>query len=253
MELAAWVTSPQNPYFARLAANRVWKQLMGRGLVEPVDDLRATNPPTNAPLLDYLADYLVEQDYDLKALMRLVLNSRVFQLTGQPNETNGDDVQNFSHYPVTRMPAEVLLDAICAVTGVPESFPGLPVGTRAVQVWDNRMPSYFLDTFGRSPRESPCECGRSGDPTMSQALHLMNAPEIESKIGHPSGRAARLAVDGMEPDAVVRELTLVTLGRSPTDREREIAQGLFASADRKRAIEDYMWVLLNSYDFIFVH
>lgn len=251
--LADWVTSPENPYFARLAANRLWKQFLGRGLVEPEDDLRATNPATNEPLLDYLANDLVEHQFDLKALMRLILNSRVYQLSSRTNETNADDNQNFSRYSVRRLPAEVLLDAISSVADVPEKFSGMPAGTRAIQLWDNRLPSYFLDTFGRSPRESPCECGRSGAPTMAQALHLMNAPELESKVAHPDGRAARLARGEQTVAAMTDELTLTALGRFPTVEERRVAERLFAASDRRQAAEDYLWVLLNSYDFLFVH
>ena len=157
--LGTWITRPENPWFARLAANRLWKHFLGRGLVEPEDDLRSTNPPTNGPLLDYMAEYLVSSGYDLKALMRLILNSSAYQLSSTPNETNRDDTQNFSHYTVKRLSAEVLLDAICEATLVPEQFVGRPPGTRAIAQWDNRLPSYFLEIFGRSERNSPCECG----------------------------------------------------------------------------------------------
>ncbi|HND53579.1 MAG TPA: DUF1549 domain-containing protein, partial [Pirellulaceae bacterium] len=170
--LADWAVGPKNPYFARLAANRLWKHFLGRGLVEPEDDLRSTNPATNEPLLDHLADLLVARKYDLKAVMREIMNSRTYQLSSVPDESSADDEQNYSHHLVTRLPAEVLLDGVCQATGVPEEYPGVPSGTRAVQLWDNRLPSYFLETFGRSQRESPCECGKSGEPTMAQALHL---------------------------------------------------------------------------------
>src|ERR1043166_930571 len=190
--LAEWMTKADNPWFARLAANRLWKHYLGRGLVEPEDDLRSTNPATNEPLLDYLAAQLVERRYDLKALSRLILNSRGYQLSGVPNATNRDDEQNFSRHSVRRLPAEVLLDAISTVTETPEAFPGRARGTRAIELWDNRLPSYFLDIFGRSERLSPCECGRTSEPTMAQCLHLMNAPEIERKLTDPTGRVARL-------------------------------------------------------------
>ena len=254
VRLANWLTDPSNPWFARLVANRLWKHFLGRGLVEPEDDLRSTNPATNEPLLDWLAQQVVEHSYDLKAVMRLILNSRVYQLTADPNDTNRDDEQNFSHHYVRRIPAEVLLDAISEVTGSPELFPGRPRGTRAIELWDNRLPSYFLDTFGRSERTSPCECGRSGEPTMAQALHLMNAPEVSAKIGHATGRIARLlrASPPIADAALIEELTLVTLGRLPTEKERNVAQGLFANTARRDAAEDYLWTLLNSYDFLFV-
>ncbi len=254
VRLADWLTAPSNPWFARLVANRLWKHFLGRGLVEPEDDLRSTNPATNAPLLDWLANQVVENRYDLKAVMRLILNSRAYQLTADPNDTNRDDEQNFSHHYVRRVPAEVLLDAISEVTGSPELFPGRPRGTRAIELWDNRLPSYFLDTFGRSERTSPCECGRSGEPTMAQALHLMNAPEVSAKIAQATGRVARLlrASPPIADAALIEELTLVTLGRLPTEKERKVAQGLFANTARRDAAEDYLWTLLNSYDFLFV-
>lgn len=252
--LADWLTDPSNPWFARLVANRLWKHFLGRGLVEPEDDLRSTNPATNEPLLDWLAQQVVENRYDLKALMRVMLNSRVYQLTADPNDTNRDDEQNFSHHYVRRVPAEVLLDAISEVTGSPESFPGRPRGTRAIELWDNRLPSYFLDTFGRSERTSPCECGRSGEPTMAQALHLMNAPEVSAKVANSTGRVARLlrASPPITDAVLIEELTLVALGRLPTEKERNVAQGLFANTARRDAAEDYLWTLLNSYDFLFV-
>ena len=252
--LADWLTAPSNPWFARLVANRLWKHFLGRGLVEPEDDLRSTNPATNEPLLDWLAKQVVENRYDLKAVMRLILNSRVYQLTADPNDTNREDEQNFSHHYVRRIPAEVLLDAISEVTGTPEMFPGRPRGTRAIELWDNRLPSYFLDTFGRSERTSPCECGRSGEPTMAQALHLMNAPEVSAKIAHSTGRVARLlrTSPAITDAALIEELTLVALGRLPTEKELRVAQALFASTARRDATEDYLWTLLNSYDFLFV-
>jgi hypothetical protein len=250
--LADWMTDPQNPYFARLAANRLWKHYLGRGLVEPEDDLRSTNPPTNPPLLDHLAAYLVEHRYDLKALMRLILQSRVYQTSSVPNATNRDDAQNYSHYTVKRLPAEVLIDAISQVTGVPEPFAGQPPGTRAIALWDNRLPSYFLEIFGRPERNTPCECGRSSEPTMSQALHLMNAPEVAAKIVSPMGRVSRLVASGSPPAQIVDELCLAVLGRPPGEKERKVAAELFASGDREAAAQDLLWTLLNSYDFLFV-
>ncbi len=250
--LADWLTTPENRWFARLAANRLWKQFLGRGLVEPEDDLRSTNPPTNGPLLDFLADYLVENNYDLKALARLILSSRVYQLSSVPNDTNRDDTQNFSHYTVKRLPAEVLLDAISDVTGVPEQFPGKPPGTRAIALWDNRLPSYFLEIFGRPERNSPCECGRSSEPTMGQALHLMNSPEVAEKISSPTGRVAQLLRSAADQSRMVDELCLVALGRFPSEKERAVAGKLFSRSSPRDAAQDFLWTLLNSYDFLFV-
>ncbi len=249
--LAAWLTKPDNPWFARLAVNRLWKHYFGRGLVEPEDDLRSTNPATNEPLLDYLTRALIEKHFDLKATSRLILNSRAFQLSSVPNSTNKDDEQFASHYRVRRLPAEVLLDAICTVTDVPESFPGRPRGTRAIDLWDNRAPSYFLDIFGRSERLSPCECGRTSEPTMAQCLHLLNAPEIEEKLAHKSGRVARLLVAAKTPDEIAEELCLAALGRPPGDKEKAVARKLFAMASQREAAQDFLWTLLNSHDFLF--
>jgi Protein of unknown function (DUF1553) len=260
--LADWLVTPGNPWFARMFVNRLWKQMLGRGLVEPEDDLRLTNPATNEPLLAFLTSQAVELQFNQKALLRLILNSRVYQTSNVPNETNYDDDQNFSHYYVKRMPAEVMLDAICSVTGIPESFPGQPRGTRAIELWDNRLPSYFLEIFGRPPRNSPCECGRSSEPTMAQALHLTNAPEVESKIAHKDGRLAQLLAPLIKTNsatlapgdqaAIIDEVCLVTLGRMPNEKELRVAAQYFKEASPRQAAEDLLWTLLNSYDFLFI-
>ena len=251
-DLARWLVAADNPWFAKLAANRLWKHFLGRGLVEPEDDLRSTNPPTNEPLLALLSQSLIHLDFDLKALMRLILKSRTYQLASETNSSNQDDEQNFSHHYVRRLPAEVLLDAISQATGEPELFPGRPRGARAIELWDNRLPSYFLEIFGRPERTSPCECGRTSEPTMSQALHLMNAPEVETKISSANGRAAKLVKAGAETAVLVDELCLATLGRFPRHSELQIAQRLFETAPPQQAAEDFLWTLLNSYDFLFV-
>ena len=252
VQLAEWMTSPENPMFARLAANRLWKQFLGRGLVDPVDDLRSTNPASNESLLNYLTEQVKENNFDLKSVVQLILNSQTYQRSSKSNESNHRDEQNFSHYLEERLPAEVLLDAICDVTDVPENFPGMPTGTRAIQVWDNRFPSYFLDTFGRSARQSPCECGKSGAPTMSQALHLMNAPEISAKLSAKQGRLEKLLANESSPDDILNELALAAWARLPNDRERNAAAKIFAQSDRRQASEDLLWAMLNSYDFLFV-
>ena len=251
-ELASWVTARDNPTFSKLVSNRIWKHLMGRGLVEPEDDFRETNPPTNPELLDHLADTLVENNFDIKSLMRHILNSKSFQLSSTPNESNYTDDQMFSHYLVRRMPAEVMLDAICHVTLAPEQYAGHPQGTRAIDLWDNQLPSYFLDTFGRNLRESPCECGSSGDPTMAQALHLLNAPEIELKLQSANGRVSDLTKSDLDVDKLIEEITLVTVNRPPNTREIAIGKQLLNNPSRRQGIEDFLWVMMNSYDFLFV-
>jgi hypothetical protein len=246
------MTAPENPWFKRLVANRLWKHFLGRGLIEPEDDVRWTNPATNEPLLAHLSDLVVQSKYDLRAVMREILSSRVYQLSSQSNETNFDDTQNYSHYLIKRMPAEVLLDAVSQVTGAAEKFPGMPAGTRSIQLWDNRMPSYFLDTFGRSQRESPCACGKSDDATMAQALHLMNAPEIDEKISSTTGAVSKLLTAGLTQEELTEELCLAALGRLPREKEKRIATRLFAASTKRQAAEDFLWTLLNSYDFLFI-
>ena len=250
-QLADWLTSPNNPWFARLVANRIWKNLMGRGLVEPEDDFRETNPPSNPELLDHMAAVLVKENFKLRSLMKYILSSQTFQLSSQTTPSNAADNQAFSHFPVRRLPAPVMLDAVSQVTDVPELFAGHPAGTRAIQLWDNRLPSYFLDTFGRSLRESPCECGSSGEPTMAQALHLLNAPEIERKVQNPAGTAARLAASDLSTDQIIQEIVLMTTGRAPRPKEWQIARRLMQQG-RQRGSEDVLWILMNSYDFLFV-
>jgi len=253
IQLADWMVSANNPYFARLVANRLWKHYLGRGLVEPEDDLRSTNPATNEPLLDFLAQQVVSSHYNLKQVTQLILESNTFQLSSKANQYNYDDNQYYSHYLVRRLPAEVLLDAISQVTDSPEPFVGMAPGTRAIELWDNRLPSYFLDTFGRSLRESPCECGKSGEPTMAQALHLMNAPEIEAKVTAASGRARQLAKSELSREEITNQLCLSILGRPATKREQLVSQELFRQQSRETATADMMWALINCYDFLFIH
>lgn len=250
--LAAWLTAADNPWFARLAANRLWKHYLGRGLVEPEDDLRTTNPATNPQLLDHLAQSLVAAKFDVQALTREILASRVYQLSSAPNETNVDDEQNFSRYYAKRLPAEVLLDAISAATGASEPFVGRPAGTRAIELWDNRLPSYFLEIFGRPERTSPCQCARSSEPTMAQALHLMNAHEVDAKVASPDGRVARLVAAGVSSDELAEELSLAALGQPLTAQTRAVAGKLFTEAPPLEAGQDFLWTLLNSYDFLFI-
>ena len=251
VKLADWMTAPDNPYFAAAVANRLWAHYFGRGLVEPVDDLRATNPASNEPLLAALAAHLRTQKYDLKAFTRTLLLSRAYQLSSRATPGNAADGQNFSHAAVKPMPAEVLLDAIGRVTGVPEKFNGWPAGYRAIQVWDNRMPSYFFRIFGRPVRYSVCECERGTDPSIAQALHLMNSPEVAGKVQASAGTARRLADSKLTPDAVVEELFLAGLGRRPTAAEAARLREAFAEGDRRAATEDVLWAVLNSKEFLY--
>jgi hypothetical protein len=253
--LADWMTSPDNPYFAKAIVNRLWAHYMGRGLVEPIDDIRATNPPTNEPLMDALVAHLREVNYDLKAFTKTLVTSQTYQLSSIANDGNIDDTQHFSHARPKALPAEVLLDALSQATGVPEKFNGWPEGVRSIQVWDNRMPSYFFRIFGRPVRASVCECERSNEPSISQALHLLNSPEVNEKIGHKRGMARKLAESALSTDEVLDEVYLGTLSRFPTSEERALLREAFppAGADRRAAVEDVLWSVLNTKEFLYNH
>jgi hypothetical protein len=202
-----------------------------------------------------LADHLREVDYDLKAFTRTLLNSRVYQLSSLSNSSNEDDYQNFSHAAYKSLPAEVLLDAICQSTGVTEKFNGWPEGFRAIQVWDNRMPSYFFRVFGRPVRATVCECERSDEPSIAQALHLLNSLEIADKIGSRDGAVRKLANSDLSNDKIIEELYLKTISRFPEETDTQSMLQAFAGAepDRKMAAEDILWALLNSKEYLFNH
>jgi hypothetical protein len=253
--LADWLTAPENPWFARNLANRVWAHFLGRGLVEPVDDVRATNPPTNPELLDALAKHLVESKFDLRQLIRTITASRVYQLSSKPNATNERDEQNYSRALLRRLDAEVLLDMVCEATGVGERFAGMPAGTRAVQLWDSKVRHYFLKLFGRPVRVSACECERVAEPSVAQVLHVLNGPEIQAKLGHEGGAVARLVRDKTDDGALVDELYLRFYSRLPAAKERQAAvEHLHRDpAKRREAVEDLAWSLLNSLEFVFNH
>jgi len=253
--LADWMTAPDNPYFAKAIANRLWAHYFGRGLIEPIDDIRETNPATNTALMQTLVDHLRQVNYDLKQFTRTLLNSRVYQLSSLANSSNANDYQNFSHAAYKSLPAEVLLDAICQSTGVGEKFDGWPRGYRAIEVWDNRMPSYFFRLFGRPVRATVCECERSDEPSVAQALHLLNSPEIADKVGSRQGTARKLANSDLSDDEIIEELYLHTVSRFPEEVDRRSMLQAFAGVDtdRRAAAEDVLWALLNSKEFLFNH
>jgi Protein of unknown function (DUF1553)/Protein of unknown function (DUF1549) len=251
--LADWVTSPDNPFFAKAIVNRVWADLMGRGIVDPVDDLRATNPPSNGPLLEALADDFRRNGHDLKKLLRTIMTSHVYGLSSLPKGRNAADGRNCSRHYRQRLRAEVLLDAVSDVTGVPETFEAMPPGSRAMELWTVRGRSLFLDSFGRpDPNQDP-PCERSTDTTVVQALHLMNAPGVHRKVTADAGRAAELAKSGKSPREIVEEIYLLVYARLPGDEERQIGEGLFEEkgATRRRAAEDLLWALVNTAEFVF--
>ncbi len=253
---ADWLTAPGNPFFARMAANRIWFHLFGRGVVEPVDDFRATNPPSIPALLDALAADLVAHRFDRKHLIRTIMNSRVYQSSGAKNATNAEDVRYFSRYVPRRLGAEALLDAVGDATGVPERFPGFRAGTRAVQLPDGEFSYPFLQTFGRPARATVCECERSDDTTLHMALMLQGGDFLQTKLTHPSGRIARLAASSATDSEVVDGLFLRTLSRPPTAAEwRRVSEflGRDPRMSRQRKFEDVLHALLNHPEFLFQH
>jgi hypothetical protein len=252
--LASWLTGPDNPFFAKSLVNRVWFHLLGRGIVEPVDDFRDSNPASNDELLDGLTASFVQSGFDLKALVRSILNSRTYQLSARTNELNADDTLYFSHAQTKLLPAEVLLDAISTVTGTVTAFDGLPKGARATQIPDGKMENPFLKTFGRPARELSCECERESDSNLSQALQLIGGATVNGKLRDDSGRMARLVKQGKAPEEITRELYLVALAREPSATEIEAAvKHLKDSTDLRQAVEDLGWVLINSKEFLFRH
>lgn len=252
--LANWMVAPDNPFFTKAIANRIWSHYFGRGLVDPIDDMRATNPATNEPLLAALEAHLKEVKYDLKAFTKTILLSRAYQL-GPATDANRDDRQHFSHARPKAIEAEVLLDAICQTTGVPEKFNGWPEGVRSIQVWDNRMPSYFFRIFGRPVRATVCECERSNEPSIVQALHLLNSPEVHAKLSHRHGLARKLAATPKSNDELVDEVYLTTLNRFPTAEEKALMATAFESTgpNRHQAVEDVLWAVLNTKEFLYNH
>ena len=251
--LAEWVTSPENPFFTKVIVNRVWADLMGRGIVDPVDDLRATNPPSNPALLDVLAADFRNNGCDLKRLIRTITTSYVYGVSTEPNNRNIGDTRNYSRHYRQRLRAEVLLDMVSDVTGVPEKFEAMPPGSRAMEVWTVRSQSLFLDAFGRpDPNQDP-PCERTADTTVVQALHLMNSPNLHRKVTSDDSRCAKLAKSGRPPREVVDELYLLAYGRFPTDTERSAAVKRFEApgADRRKATEDLLWALINTPEFVF--
>jgi hypothetical protein len=251
--LADWLTARDNKHFARNIVNRYVAYLLGRGLVEPIDDLRATNPPSNVELMDALAEDFAKSGYNVKHLMRTIMQSRLYQLDSRPTEANAADRRFYTHYNVQRIAAEPLLDAIDAVTGVPTKFAKVPLGTRAIELPDGQYDDYFLKTFGKPKREGICECERVSDPNLAQALHTLNSDAIVNKIANPKGRVAKLLAAKKAHADIVTGLYLATLSRRPSDAEQKVCKELLAEApDAKTFYEDLLWTLINSKQFLFV-
>jgi hypothetical protein len=254
--LANWLTSPENPYFARSITNRVWANYLGVGLVEKVDDLRVTNPASNEELLSELAKYLVEQKYDLKQLMRLIMRSSTYQRSSETTELNREDELYYARYYPRRLKAEVMLDAISAVTQVATEFKDKPKGIRALQLGDTFVSSYFLDTFGRPERKITCDCERSDEPSMTQVLHLLNGETINGKLKAAGGLVDKWTTSKAPPEQIVDELFVAALSRKPT--AKEIAAFVATvnetpEPDRRQVLEDLTWSVLTSREFLFNH
>ena len=251
--LVGWLTSKNNPYFAKSVANRIWSYFFGRGIIDPVDDIRASNPPSNEPLLAALTKDLTDHNFDLKHLMRTIVNSRTYQLSYKVNEWNKDDEVNFSHAQPRRLPAETLFDTLSVATGTEFRFKELPKGMRAAQFPDSTvMMGGFLDQFGRPPRQSACECERRGDVSLIQALSLLNGSTVADAIADPEGRIAKLVMDKTPDKKLVEELYLAALSRPPQPKEFEMGLSYLTSgANRAEKAQDLMWALINSNAFLF--
>jgi hypothetical protein len=256
IELAKWLTSPANSYFSRSVVNRVWANFYGVGLVEKVDDMRVTNPASNEKLLSAAAKYLAEQKFDLKALMRAILQSEAYQRSSVPLPENAADTRFYSRYFPRRMIAEVLLDAMSQVTGAPTKFKGYPETWRAIQLPDSNIDSYFLRTFGRPERNTTCECERSSEPSVTQVLHMANGDTLNQKLTAKGNRIAKLLADKMPLESVVEEAYLSTVSRYPSDEEKDKFMAALSEApekEKRALVEDMYWALLSCKEFLFNH
>ena len=256
-QLADWMTDSKNPFFARAVANRYWAHFFGKGIVDPLDDMRVTNPPSNPELLDALAKELVDHKYSLKHLVKVIAKSQTYRLSSTPNEFNQHDRQSFARYYPKRMTAEVVFDAVSQVTGSPTPFPGLPTDVhaprRAIMLPDESFASYFLDVFGRPQRLSACECERVADANLAQVLHLLNSEEVQQKLSRAGARADQMAKDPRPDEEKIEELFLWALGTKPTPAKMNAALKIIAANDKnkKLAYEDIIWALINTKSFTF--
>jgi hypothetical protein len=252
--LADWITDPKNESFSAAMCNRLWKHFMSVGLVEPVDDMRSSNPPSNPALLHALSTEFVSHGYDLKHIMRLILNSRTYELSSDSTPENEQEHHYFSHYYARRLPAEVMSDAISSATGVPDTFPGYAVGVRAIQLAEPGVSSYFLSLFGRSERITACACERNGEITLPQLLHLNNGDDVLDRIRSADGRVAGILKETKDDKRATEEVFLATFGRLPGESERAAVNKALAAGDpRGDVYRDLIWALLNSKEFAFNH
>jgi Protein of unknown function (DUF1549)/Protein of unknown function (DUF1553) len=252
--LAEWLTSKENPYFAKAMANRTWSYFLGKGIIDPVDDIRASNPPSNPALLDALAKDFVAHDFDLRHLMRTIVSSRAYQASIVTNEWNAGDHDNFSHAIPRRLSAEELMDAVSSAAGARAHFPDVPEDTTASQLVDPHVGKEgFLDVFGRPPRESSCECERRSDFSLPQALNLVNGKTIADAVADPNGRVASLVLSGKSDEVIVDELYLAALGRVPTREEHVRGVQYLSNGSKGSRAQDLLWALLNSKAFLYIY
>lgn len=253
--LTDWMAASDNPFFAKAIVNRLWSEFLGRGIVEPVDDFRVSNPATNEALLDWLAQDFVSHGYDLKHLIRTILSSRTYQLSSEPNEHNLVDNKNFSRAQKRRLSAEVLLDALDDFTGVRDTFSGLPPGSRAVMTWNHKLDSTFLDAFGRPNASQECPCERERKSSVIQALHLMNSSDLQTKLNSNNGKITKLVKSDLPEPQIVKQIYLATYNRLPEADELQVALKFytFPGATRQTATEDLAWALINTAEFVFNH
>jgi hypothetical protein len=251
-QLAQWLTSPENPYFAKSLVNRYWSYFTGRGIIDPVDDIRASNPPSNPELLEALTEDFVAHGWDLKHLVRTIVRSHTYQRSYKSNEWNESDTVNFSHAIPRRLSAEELFDAILIATGAPANLPGMPAGFRASQLPDPNVKVDFLDMFGRAPRESPCECERSSEVSLAQTLNLVNGPTVANSIVHPQGRIAKALANNASEEELVETVYLGVLCRHPSEDELQNSLLYMKNVGKSdEAAQDLMWALINSPSFLF--
>ena len=259
--LADWLTSPENKAFSRTIVNRVWGNYMGRGLVDPVDDLRSTNPPSNEPLMNALVEDFVQHGYDIKHLAQTIMSSASYQRSWKTTPNNVNDDRYYSHYLIKRLPAEVLLDAVSQISEVPTRFDEFPVGTRALQLPDTApIASYFLDAFGRPERVNTCACERDSQPNLRQALHIINGDTINKKLSAKGGLIDQSVQSGLSKSQFVEQLYLAAFSRYPSEEERSAAAKMLQIASNenrpeaeKEAMEDFTWAILTGREFIFNH
>jgi hypothetical protein len=252
--LAEWLASDQNPWFAKNVANRVWQHFFGRGIIDPVDDVRVSNAPSNPQLLEELGHRLVAYNYDMRKLIRDICTSNTYQMSSTPSPEAQSDQRNFAYAKVRRLPSEMLLDAVCQVTGGKVKFSSLPIGARAVQVADGASGNYFLEVFGRPVRDTACACERRSEPTLAQALHLINGDTMTSAIRTPAGRLDAAVQANAPTEAALTELYTAAFARQPSGEEMtQLSAYVNGAPDRKAALEDVYWSVLNSKEFVFNH